>query len=166
MYIHQANKWPTFQSSSCLLTNTPCMMTPSNGNILRETGPLWGESTGHKLIPLAKATDAELWCLLWPMPEQKVEQIIEPQWFKMPSHPWWRHCKTGQQSHGYALKSWKVYMSYLWRLCHCHWHCHIWETGREGNVYGNVIKWKHFARNWPFVRGIHLSQMDSPHKGQ
>ena len=29
-----------------------------------------------------------------------------------------------------------------------------------------VIKWKHFLRNWPFVRGIHRSPVNSPHKGQ
>ena len=28
------------------------------------------------------------------------------------------------------------------------------------------IKWKHFSRYWPFVRGIHRSPVDSPHKGQ
>ena len=29
-----------------------------------------------------------------------------------------------------------------------------------------VIKWKHFPRYWPFVRGIHWSLVNSPHKGQ
>ena len=33
-------------------------------------------------------------------------------------------------------------------------------------VHDDVIKWKHFPRNWPFVRGIHRSPMNSPHKGQ
>ena len=32
--------------------------------------------------------------------------------------------------------------------------------------YDDVIKWKHFPRNWPFVRGIHRSPVNSPHKGQ
>ena len=27
-------------------------------------------------------------------------------------------------------------------------------------------KWKHFPRYWPFVRGIHRSQVNSPHQGQ
>ena len=35
------------------------------------------------------------------------------------------------------------------------------ETGHD-----DVIKWKHFPRYWPFVRGIHRSLMNSPHKGQ
>ena len=30
----------------------------------------------------------------------------------------------------------------------------------------DVIKWKHFPRYWPFVRGIHRWPMNSPHKGQ
>ena len=32
-------------------------------------------------------------------------------------------------------------------------------------LHDNVIKWKHFPRYWPFVRGIHRSPMNSPHKG-
>ena len=30
----------------------------------------------------------------------------------------------------------------------------------------DVIKWKHFPRYWPFVRGMHRSPVNSPHKGQ
>ena len=30
----------------------------------------------------------------------------------------------------------------------------------------DVIKWKHFPRYWPFVRGIHRWPVDLPHKGQ
>ena len=33
-------------------------------------------------------------------------------------------------------------------------------------VHDDVIKWKHFQRYWPFVRGIHRSPVNSPHKGQ
>ena len=32
--------------------------------------------------------------------------------------------------------------------------------------HDDVIKWKHFPRNWPFVRGIHRSPVNSLHKGQ
>ena len=32
--------------------------------------------------------------------------------------------------------------------------------------HDDVIKWKHFARYWPFVRRIHRSPVNSPHKGQ
>ena len=36
------------------------MMTSSNGNIFRVTGPLCGELTGHRWITSTKANDAEL----------------------------------------------------------------------------------------------------------
>ena len=45
-------------------------------------------------------------------------------------------------------ESWK-YLLYV--KCWCH---------------DDVIKWKHFPRYWPFVRGIHRSPVNSPHKGQ
>ena len=32
--------------------------------------------------------------------------------------------------------------------------------------HDDVIKWNHFLRNWPFMRGIHRSPVNSPHKGQ
>ena len=44
------------------------MMTSSNGNIFRVTGPLCGEFTGHRWIALTKASKAELWCFLWSVP--------------------------------------------------------------------------------------------------
>ena len=32
--------------------------------------------------------------------------------------------------------------------------------------HDDVINWKHFPRNWLFVRGSHRSPVNSPHKGQ
>ena len=34
------------------------------------------------------------------------------------------------------------------------------------DVHDDVIKWKHFPRHWPFVREIHRSPVNSPHKVQ
>ena len=34
------------------------------------------------------------------------------------------------------------------------------------SFHDDVIKWKHFPRYWPFVRGIHRSPVNSPHEGQ
>ena len=34
------------------------------------------------------------------------------------------------------------------------------------HCHDDVIKWKHFPRYCPFVRGIHRSTVNSPHKGQ
>ena len=70
----------------------------------RETYPIQGHNMGHddvmkwnhfprywpfvweihrsRWIPRTKATDAELWCFLWPVPE----------WFETPPCPLWRQC--------------------------------------------------------------------------
>ena len=36
----------------------------------------------------------------------------------------------------------------------------------QPKAHDDVIKWKYFPRYWPFVRGIHRSPVNSPHKGQ
>ena len=36
----------------------------------------------------------------------------------------------------------------------------------DQNNHNDVIKWKHFPRHRPFVRGIHRSPVNSPHKGK
>ena len=45
-----------------------------------------------------------------------------------------------------------------------------YETAQKGQLkcqyHDDVIKWNHFPRYWPFVRGIHRSPVNSPHKGQ
>ena len=41
------------------------------------------------------------------------------------------------------------------------WHCKKIPITRD-----DVIKWKNFPRYWSFVRGIHWSPLNSPHKGQ
>ena len=48
------------------------MMTSSNGNVFRITGPLCGELIGHRWIPGTKANDAEVWYFLRSVPEQTV----------------------------------------------------------------------------------------------
>ena len=50
------------------------MMTSWNGNISRVTSHFCGEFTGHRWIPRTKASDAELWCILWSASEQTIEQ--------------------------------------------------------------------------------------------
>ena len=42
----------------------------------------------------------------------------------------------------------------------------VWLQSNLHVLHDDVIKWKHFPRYWPFVRGIHRSPVNSPHKGQ
>ena len=48
--------------------------------------------------------------------------------------------------------------------------CSIIQNGRWDlaihDGHDDVMKWKRFPRYWPFVRGIHRSPVNSPHKGQ
>ena len=39
-------------------------------------------------------------------------------------------------------------------------------SSHDSTRHDDVIKWKHFPRYWPFVRGIYRSPVNSPHKGQ
>ena len=48
---------------------------------------------------------------------------------------------------------------YMYKSHHC-------RTIYSWSFYYDVIKWKHFPRYLPFVRGIHWSPVDSPNKGQ
>ena len=45
-------------------------------------------------------------------------------------------------------------------------HTYIRFTNTGKVNHDDVIKWKHFPRYWPFVRGIHRSPVNYPHKGQ
>ena len=45
-------------------------------------------------IPLTKASDAELWCFLWSVPEQTVYQAIDTPVIWDAIAPLWRHCNT------------------------------------------------------------------------
>ena len=50
-----------------------------------------------------------------------------------------------------------------WDVCLL-WPCHHHIDGLV--QHGDVMKWKNFPRYWPFVRGVHRSTVNSPHKGQ
>ena len=64
------------------------MRTSSNGIIFRVTGPLRGEFTGHRWIPLTKASDAELWNLCL---NKWLSKQSRCWWFETLSCSLWRH---------------------------------------------------------------------------
>ena len=76
---------------------------------------------------------------------------------------WWIAAVTHTDCHFTILSTSARLNFYRW---------HDWTTSREKYFYweyvthDDVIKWKHFPRHWPFVRGIHRSPVNSPHKGQ
>ena len=70
------------------------MMTSSNGNISRVTGPLCGEFTGHRWIPRTKASDAELWCFYDLRLNKQLNKQSRGWWFETLSCSLWRHCNA------------------------------------------------------------------------
>ena len=74
------------------------MMTSSNEDIFRVTGPVCGKFTGHQWIPRTKASDAELWCFLWSAPEKLLNKQPWIWWFETPSCPLWHHCNVQDSS--------------------------------------------------------------------
>ena len=67
------------------------MMTSLNENIFRVTGLLCGEFTGHRSIPLTKASDAELWCFVDLRLNKRLNKQPWGWWFETPSRSSWRH---------------------------------------------------------------------------
>ena len=68
------------------------MMTWSNWNIFRVTGPLWLESTDHRWIPLTKFNDTEMWCFFDLRLDKRLSKQSRRRWFETPWHPLWRLC--------------------------------------------------------------------------
>ena len=68
-----------------------CMMSSSNENTFRVTGPLCGEFTGQRWIPFKKASDAENWCLFDLCLNIGLNKQSWSWWFEMPLHSLWRH---------------------------------------------------------------------------
>ena len=69
------------------------MMTSSNGNIFRVTGPLCGEFTGYQWIPLTKASDASDVSLICALNKWLNTQLWG-WWLEMPSRSLWCHCNV------------------------------------------------------------------------
>ena len=74
------------------LTASWLTMTSSNENIFRVTGPLWGESTGHRWIPFTKTRNVELWRGFYLCLNKRLSKKSRPWWFATPSRSLWRHC--------------------------------------------------------------------------
>ena len=58
----------------------------------------------------------------------------------------------------------------IYHILHSQIYSKIWVASTplqcKKSEHDNVIKWKHFPRYWPFVRGTHRWPVNSPHKSQ
>ena len=70
------------------------MTASSNVSISRVTSALWVEPINHRLLPLTKPSDVELWYFRWCAPVQTFWQAVEMAVIESP-WPWfWRHCNV------------------------------------------------------------------------
>ena len=149
--------------STRLSVHTGFMMTSSNGNIYRLTGPLCGEFTGYRWIPLTKATDVELWwCFFF---------ICV-----------WINCWINNRKAGYLRCHCAHYDVIVMRVniyqvglisCHCidvimsgmaSWIISVTIVGLTVCSGADERKHQSFA-SLAFVRGSHQWTVDFPHKG-
>ena len=68
-----------------------------------------------------------------------------------------KHTKHDQ----WLASTWLINLLRFYGVIHLDKYCPC-----KGFLHDDVIKWKHFPRYWPFVRIIHRSPVNSPHKGQ
>ena len=81
---------------------------------------------------------------------------FEKMHLKISSAKWWQFCLSlNVMMHSMHMS---MYIQIYW--------IYLFTSENWGQVHDGVIKWKHFPRYWPLVRGIHLSPVNSPHKGQ
>ena len=73
------------------------MMASSNGNIFRVTGPLWGESTGHRWFPSQRPVT--LFCLIY----TRWSKQSRRRWFETPSRSLWHRCNCDTESPALAV---------------------------------------------------------------
>ena len=85
-----------------------------------------------------------------------IEKFFVPTWKRLMYRHWRGLPEVGKSNvqkadficfHVFAMREWKYHRVFF-------------------QTHDAVIKWKHFSRYWPFVRGIHRSPVNSPHKGQ
>ena len=69
LYLYQ----PIIQGWCQPIAGQVSMMMLSIENFFHITGPLCGKFTSQRWIPLTKASDVELWCFIWSVPEQELE---------------------------------------------------------------------------------------------
>ena len=133
----------------------------------------------------------ELWCSLWSVLEKKqLSKQRRRRWFETLSRSLWPHCNillrpwylyictNGTDTKIIDMCTMTELRSSWSRAIISRWlepvtlseHCCLWFKQmfleHSPTLHDDVIKWKHFPRYWPCVRGIHRSPVNSPHKGQ
>ena len=84
------------------------MMTSSNGNIFRVTGPLRGGFTGQRLIPAQRPVTRNFGVFFDLRLNKLLSKQSKRRWFETPSRSLWRHCNGTSQSEAMFENSCKL----------------------------------------------------------
>ena len=158
------------------------MMISSHGNIFRVTGPLWGESTGHRWIPLTRPASQSIGGCFDLRLNKRLSKQSGRRWFETPSRSLWYHCndlrrlsKDTPWLDADAADIWPVSHISSHKVC-TRFHYSDVITGAMtsqitslvilySTVYSGADQRKHqSSASLAFVWGIHQSPMNSPHK--
>ena len=141
------------------------MMTSSNGNIFRVTGPLCGEFTGHWWIPHHKGQGrgALMFSLLcaW---TKRLSKQSRRWWFETRSHSLWRHCNewilanhhpVGSRNLDVTLQDMRGGNCVLRMLCHCLMSINsLWSSDKDPGQHWLklwLVTWRHQTITWANV---------------
>ena len=95
MQIHFKWQYENIQSKDVKTVNISHMMTSSNGNIFRVTGPFCGEFTGE--FPSQRPVTRSFYVFFDLRLNKRLNKQSWGWWFEMPWHPLWRHCNEKWQ---------------------------------------------------------------------
>ena len=128
------------------------MMTSSNGNIFRVTGPLCGEFTGPGEVPTQRPVTRSFDVFFDMRLNKRLSKQPWGWWFETPSWSLWRHRNVGIH-YGDVIKG--AIASQITSL-----------TIVYSTVYSDADQRRHqSSASLAFVWGIHRGPVNSPHKG-
>ena len=100
--LHAEIVYSIMQKYNCIFSHS-CyimwvMMTSSNGNIFRVTGPLCGEFTGPGEFPTQRSVMRSFYVFFVLRLNKRLNKQPWGWWFETPSWSLWRHCNVVENS--------------------------------------------------------------------
>ena len=159
---------------SCVAYSWHSMMTSSNGNIFRVTGPLCGEFTGPGEFPSQRPVTRSFDVFV----DLRLNKRLSKQpwgWlFETPSWPLWRHCNVD-----WILSSHQVLSFWPWpsRWLSCCWHTawccpwltispvYLWIDSRESGQFTVTQTFSRGPRIWVYSHLYYVDNRSIQHLG-
>ena len=128
MWIGKVHSW----CKSMTVYNHPWMMTSSNGNIFRVTGPLCGEFTGPRWIPAQRPVTRSFDVFFDLRLNKRLSIQSWGWWFETLSCPFWRHCNGDCVDSGDCYQIQRL-------LPHHHFHVNTLRPRQNGRHFADDI---------------------------